>query len=174
VETDATLNEPGEGMLRRYTGPGSRDLRRLWPPFRAALDFYFPPSSVTRVRRFLRLARRPDYSKGEKAVAKLLADAVRTRESNREKWAELFKEPAPEWLAELRTVSFQQFQDELRAIEAFGDAFQAARAGNSSKRRRSASRAHYLVRRCDQNRRQLTQLVYDSLYKSTTDDNPDG
>jgi hypothetical protein len=170
VETEVPIDESDEGILRRYTGPGSKELRRLWPAFLAAFQYYFPANPLTRTGRLLRLARRPDFSKSGADIKKLLDDAARARETNRAKWADLFEKPAPAWLAELRTLSFQQFQDELRAIEAFGEALQAERDGNTKKRRRSVSRARYLMRRCDQNRRHLTQLVYESMYKSMTDD----
>jgi hypothetical protein len=161
--------EAEEIILRGYTGPGSKEMMMLWPAFVVIHEHYFPRNLITRVRRSLRLVPRLDYSRSNAGMKKFLGDAARTLRTNRESWARLLADPAPAWLAELRRLAFQQFQDELQTIAAFGEAVEATRAGNNALRRQSLARVRYLMKCCRTNRERLSNLATASRYKDPTE-----
>jgi hypothetical protein len=162
------VSEAEEIILRGYTGPGSKEMMMLWPSFVAIHEHYFPRNWITRARRILRLSRRVDYPRSDIGMKKFLGDAARTLRTNRGRWAELLADPAPAWLAELRRLAFQQFQDELQTIAALGEAVEATRAGDSTLRRQHLSRVRYLMKCCRANRERLSNLAMTSRYKDST------
>jgi len=164
-----SVREAEEIILRGYTGPGSKEMMMLWPAFVVIHEHYFPRNWITRVRRSLRLVPRLDYSRSNAGTKKFLGDAARTLRTNRQKWAELLADPAPAPLAELRRLAFQQFQDELQTIAAFGEAVEAMRAGDNALRRQSLSRVRYLMKCCRTNRERLSNLAMSSWYKDPTE-----
>jgi hypothetical protein len=161
--------EAEEIILRGYTGPGSKEMMMLWPAFVVIHEHYFPRSLITRARRSLHLVPGLDYSRSNAGMKKFLGDAARTLRTNRGKWAELLAEPAPAWLAELRRLAFQQFQDELQTIATFGEAVEAMRAGDNALRRQSLARVRYLMECCRTNRERLSDLAMTSWYKDPTE-----
>jgi hypothetical protein len=163
------LTEAEEIILRGYTGPGSKEMMMLWPAFVVIHEHYFPGNWITRLRRSLRLAQRIDYSRSDAGMKKFLGDAARTLRTNRDRWAELLADPAPAWLAELRRLAFQQFQDELQTIATFGEAVEATRRSDNALRRQSLSRVRYLMKCCRTNRERLSNLAMSSRYKDPTD-----
>jgi hypothetical protein len=163
------ITEAEEVILRGYTGPGSKEMMMLWPAFVVIHEYYFPRNLITRARRSLRVAPRVDYSRSNAGMKKFLGDAARTLRTNRESWARLLADPAPAWLAELRRLAFQQFQDELQTIAAFGEAVEATRSGDNGLRRQSLARVRYLMKCCRTNRERLSNLAMASRHKDPTE-----